>query len=104
MAGLVAADVEGHQPGARLTDRGDEDGEVVGIGQSGMRGQLLLRLTTDAYALRDYHGGPHEAWRNRQEDVAWALSKVAWLFRRARILLPPVEVHLTHEGRPMGLP
>jgi hypothetical protein len=53
---------------------------------------VCVRISTDAYALRDLHGGEYSLWRNRPEDIEWAKQKIAWLFEQSDIALPPIEI------------
>jgi hypothetical protein len=53
-------------------------------------------LKTDAYALmeRDARLKSHKsyaAYRNRSEDLEWAEGKIAWLFRKAGLIVPIIK-------------
>lgn len=52
-----------------------------------------LDIETDAYALRDQQPRRYPSYRgvvNRPEDIAWIMDKIAWLFEKAGMSLPPI--------------
>jgi hypothetical protein len=49
-----------------------------------------LLLSTDAYALSDFHGQGRYNYHNRPEDLVWAQEKIHWLFQQASVPLPPI--------------
>ena len=51
-----------------------------------------LLLSTDAYALSDFHGQGRYHYHNRPEDLAWAKEKIRWLFQQASVSLPPIRI------------
>ena len=53
-----------------------------------------LVLSTDAYALSDFHGKGRYNYHNRPEDLAWAQEKIRWLFEQASIPLLPIRVEV----------
>jgi hypothetical protein len=68
----------------------------VGWGWEGEQITLLL-LSTDGYALSDHDhrqgkGKPYHAYRNRGQDVAWAIEKIEWLCARAGMPLPEIRI------------
>lgn len=72
--------------------------EYVGTATWGWTDERIthIELETDAYALRDHdrseaNRGP-DAYRDRPYDIAWAATKVAWLFSLAGMACPPIVV------------
>jgi hypothetical protein len=52
-----------------------------------------LDIETDAYALRDQQPRRYPGYRsvvNRTADLVWLMEKVAWLFEKAGMSLPPI--------------
>lgn len=51
-----------------------------------------LVLSTDAYALSDFHGKGRNGYHNRPEDLAWAKEKIRALFVRAGVPMPTIRL------------
>ena len=53
---------------------------------------VRMCLSTDAYPLQDKAGGSYSQWRNRSQEIAWARTKISWLFNRAGVKSPPIVI------------
>jgi hypothetical protein len=55
---------------------------------------VALEISTTAYALADQKPGKHnrQTITNREADITWLLDKIAWLFEKAGVALPPCEI------------
>jgi len=55
----------------------------------------VIELTTDAYALRDHLRKEYmdpAAIHNRDEDTAWCIAKIQWVFEQAGIPCPEIVI------------
>lgn len=56
-----------------------------------------ILLSTDAFDLHDHcikNKIPHriDLWKNRPEDIEWAIKKIGWLFAQANIPVPTIHI------------
>lgn len=73
--------------------------EYVASVSWGWRGEKItsLALTTDGYALsdQDRRAGKQKSYhdyRNRAQDLSWAIQKVEWLFEKAGVPMPEIRM------------
>ena len=54
----------------------------------------LMGFNAYAYALADQKPGEynHQSIANRDADITWLVDKIAWLFEKARVAMPPCEI------------
>lgn len=52
-----------------------------------------LEISTTAYALADQKPGEYtrKAIANREADIEWLVDKIAWLFEKVGVAMPPCE-------------
>ena len=60
---------------------GDDEERIVG-----------LSLSTSAYALSDQALIPAKDCHNRQDDIIWSKKHIHWLFKLARVPVPPIYI------------
>jgi hypothetical protein len=54
---------------------------------------VALEISTTAYALADQSSGKYnrQSIVNRETDIEWLVDKIAWLFEKAGVVMPPCE-------------
>jgi hypothetical protein len=78
--------------------------EYIGTATWGWTDERIthVELETAAYALRDRDRAAankeRQDYLNRPDDVAWAASKITWLFSLAGIECPPIHVANSNDG------
>ena len=82
----------------------------VGVVRWGWAGEEIthLRVSTDAYNLRDHDAhlargqrrSPRNpcAYHNRPQDLYWCGEKIRWLFQQAGMPCPPIKIQEVENG------
>jgi hypothetical protein len=54
---------------------------------------VALEISTTAYALTDQKPGEYnrQSIANREADIEWLVDKIAWLFEKVGVVMPPCE-------------
>lgn len=70
--------------------------EYVGSVHWKWEGEVIvaLEISTTVYALADQKPGEYsrQTIENREADIEWLVEKIAWLFEKAGVAMPPYEI------------